>query len=77
MLTRPESIDFGDQGTSALVESIRFHGHQEMVTVITQSGLRLKVRDEHSVVTHIGDTVQLVFNGANTFIPASQTSGRP
>lgn len=77
VLTRPESIDFGDQGTSALVESIRFHGHQEMVTVITQSGLRLKVRDEQSVLTHIGDTVQLVFNGANTFIPASETSGRP
>ena len=77
VLTRPESIDFGDQGASALVESIRFHGHQEMVTVITQSGLRLKVRDEQSVLTHIGDTVQLVFNGANTFIPASETSGRP
>jgi hypothetical protein len=47
-----------------------------MVTVITQSGLRLKVRDEQSVVSHIGDTVQLVFNGVNTFIPASQASGR-
>ena len=77
VLTRPESIDFGNQGASALVESIRFHGHQALVTVITQSGLRLKVRDEQSVVSHIGDTVQLVFNGANTFIPASETSGRP
>ena len=77
VLTRPESINFGNQGASALVESIRFHGHQALVTVITQSGLRLKVRDEQSVVSHIGDTVQLVFNGANTFIPASETSGRP
>ena len=48
-----------------------------MVTVITQSGLRLKVRDEQSVVTHIGDTVQLAFHGANTFIPAGETSERP
>ena len=76
VLTRPESIDFGNQGTPALVESIRFHGHQAMVTVITQSGLRLKVRDEQSVVSHIGDTVQLVFNDVNTFIPASQASER-